>query len=119
MEKVKSKIRVANRFKESLLPRVLCRQATASDGLKIKFDLSGNMDPCNKGRFCNTVATVALIASQFKAIKDCRQMKFSQPVNQNKHGHKNAVKSVRQTLALCKRKVVLKRSYVLVTKEEG
>ena len=38
----------------------------------------------NKDRFRNTIALVALIDTYIQAISDCRQRKFSQPVNQNK-----------------------------------
>ena len=55
----------------------------------------------------------------FKAISKCRQKKFSQPVIQNRHSRKVALKPVRQTLAWCGRRELFKRSYVLITKEEG
>ena len=38
-------------------------------------------------RFCNTVATVALI--DIPSQSSCKQRKFSQPVNQNKHSRKS------------------------------
>ena len=66
-----------------------------------------------------TITTVALMTPQFKAISDCRQREFCQPVvNQNKHGRKGAATPVGQTLALCKQQVVFKRSCVLLTQEE-
>ena len=42
----------------------------------------------NKGRFCNTIASLSL-TPQFKAISEYRQKKFSQPVIQNKHGRQS------------------------------
>ena len=76
------------------------------------YDHMGIGPNINKGRFCNTIASVALVHTrQFKAISDCRQRKFSQPVIQNKHSHKVALKPVRQTLAWCGQREVSKRSY--------
>ena len=56
---------------------------------------------------------------QFKAISECRQKKFFQPEIQNKHCRNVAPKPVRQTLTWCGRREVFKRSYLLMTKEEG
>ena len=75
--------------------------------------------PANKGRFCNTVASVAFFTPLFTAISECRQKKFSQAEIQNKQSHKVALKPVRLTLIWCGRREVLKRRYVLITKEEG
>ena len=60
-----------------------------------------------------------MLSPQFKAISECGHMKFSQPVNQSKHGRKSYPEPVGQTLDLRKQKTVVKSSYVLVTKKKG
>ena len=40
-----------------------------------------NVNLTNKGRFCNS--------NKITSSSDCREKKFSQPVNQNKHNHKS------------------------------
>ena len=59
------------------------------------------------------------LTPQFKAISECRQMKFSQAEIRNKRSRKVALKPVRATLAWCGRREVVKRKYVLITKEAG
>ena len=61
-----------------------------------------------KGKFCNTISSVAILVHTSnqsdskldlgKSISECRQKKFSQPVIQNKHSRKVALKLVRQSL---------------------
>ena len=51
----------------------------------------------NKDRFCNTIVTV----TKFKAISDCRQRKFLQPVNLTNTAAKVAWKSVGQIFTFC------------------
>ena len=73
----------------------------------------------NKGRFCNTIESVAFgshLHSKRLANTDNRNS-----LNQylkKKHSHKVNLKQVRQTLTWCGRREVFKRSYVLA-KEEG
>ena len=69
-----------------------------------------------KGRFCKTIASLVFLTPEFNAISSCRQRRFSHPVNTNKQSRKSYPEG--QTLALCKRKVVCKRSYVLIMNEE-
>ena len=48
--------------------------------------LSSNEDaPINNDYFYNTIEQLLLLIPQFKVISDCRQRKFSQPVNHIKH----------------------------------
>ena len=70
-------------------------------------------------KFYNTKVTVALIDTSIQAISNCRQRKFSKPVNQTNTSAKAGPKPVQQTLTLCMRKVVFKRSYVVIIKAEG
>ena len=56
----------------------------------------------NKDRFCNTIVTV----TKFKAISDCRQRKFLQPVNLTNTAAKVAWKSVGQIFTFCQEKAV-------------
>ena len=46
------------------------------------------------------------------------EKKSFQPVIQNKHSLKAALKPVRQTLAWCGQREVFKRRYVFITREE-
>ena len=73
----------------------------------------------NKGRFCNTTASVTLIHTPIQAISECIQKKCSQAEIQNKRSCKVALKPVRQNLVCCGLREVFKRRYVLITKEEG
>ena len=61
-----------------------------------------------------------MFTSQFKAINESRQKKSSQPVVmiENKHSRKVSLNPVRQTLTWCRRREVLKKSYLLMAKEE-
>ena len=63
--------------------------------------------PTNMGRFCNTIAKLLNGHLKSKRLATADK-KFSQPVNHNIHGRESCPKPGRQTLALCKGKVVLR-----------
>ena len=74
---------------------------------------------CTRADFVIQQHQLLWFIPQFKAISECRQKKFSQPVIQNKHSRKVALKPVGQALAWCAQRLVFKRSYVLKKKELG
>ena len=73
----------------------------------------------NKDRFCNTIATVALIDT---STKSDQRLQTKEILSTSKSKQTQTLKLPRkpmgQTLTLCKRDVVLKRSTVLITEEE-
>ena len=69
-----------------------------------------------------TLATVTLIdtSMQCNAMQcDFRQRKFSQPEIQNKYGHKSCQETSMVKSHLVQAKGGFKRSYALITEEEG
>ena len=66
------------------------------------------------------MATVALgFTAQFKAISECRQMKFFQPEIQNKHSCNDAPEPVRQALSCCGQREVLREVMGFRRKKKG
>ena len=87
-----------------LFGRIGIHNWLSSSHLKLPLGMSNYCasllsSPCNEDRFCNVIATVALSIPQFKIISDCKQSKFSQPMNRNETAAEVAMKLIEQNLA--------------------
>ena len=54
------------------------------------------MEHSNRGRFCNTIVSVALVHTSIQAISEGRHEEFSRPMIQSEHSCKGALKPVAQ-----------------------
>ena len=61
----------------------------------------------NKGRFCHTMASVALVHTSIQSDKRMLTKEMFSPVNQNKQNLKVALNPVGQKLAWCRRRLVI------------
>ena len=67
--------------------------------------------PPTKGRFCNTIAAIALVHTSIQSDWRMQTKEILSTSNSNKHSHKVTPKPVRQTLTWCWLREVFKSSY--------
>ena len=74
----------------------------------------------NRGKFCNTIASVALVHTSIRSDSECRQKKFSQPVIQNKRSRTQSCPETSTANShLVRAKGGSTEKLGVITKEEG